>query len=95
MALSTPEFKKCLDGALRHTLWFLGGSVWSQELDMMILRSLFQLRIFYDFVNDRAAWLLGYYCCPQNQRLKGKMSPTGISPVSSSCPTNKNKNVGT
>lgn len=32
-ALRLPEFKKHLDSALRHVVWFLGGPVWSQKLD--------------------------------------------------------------
>ena len=48
MALSLPEFKKRLDNALRHRVWFLGDPVWSQELDLMILVGPFQLKIFYD-----------------------------------------------
>ena len=43
---SLTEFKKHLDNALRHRVWFLGGPVWSQELDSMILVGPFQLRIF-------------------------------------------------
>jgi len=31
-----PEFKECLDSALRHRVWILGGPVWSQELNWMI-----------------------------------------------------------
>ena len=40
------EFKKHLDNALRHMVRFLGGPVWSQELDLIILMSPFQLGIF-------------------------------------------------
>ena len=43
-----PEFKEHLDTSLRHRVWFLGGPVWSQELDSMILVGPFQLKIFYD-----------------------------------------------
>ena len=42
------EFKKRLDNALSHTVWFLGGPVWSQELDSMILMGSFQLGLFSD-----------------------------------------------
>ena len=42
------EFMKRLDNALSHTVWFLGGPVWSQELDSMILTDPLQLRIFHD-----------------------------------------------
>lgn len=34
-----PEFKKCLAKALRNIIWFLGDSVWSQEVDLMIYNS--------------------------------------------------------
>ena len=47
-ASSLPEFKKCLDNALRHGVWFWVGPVWSQELDLMIIVGPFQPRIFYD-----------------------------------------------
>lgn len=36
MTLSLPEFNKCLDKALRHMLWFLGGPMRSQDLDSRI-----------------------------------------------------------
>ena len=42
------EFKEHLDTALRHRIWILSGSVWSQGLDLMVLMGPFQLRIFYD-----------------------------------------------
>ena len=45
MGAAMLEFKKCLDNAFRHTVWFLGAAVLSQELDSMILMSPFQLRI--------------------------------------------------
>lgn len=32
-----PEFKECLDSALTHTVWFLGGSVWRQDLDSVVV----------------------------------------------------------
>ena len=44
------EFKECLDTAVRHRVCILGGAVWSQELDSVILTSPFQLWIFYDSV---------------------------------------------
>jgi len=47
------EFKKHLNNALRHRVWTLGGPVWSQELDWMILMGPFQLGIFYDSVKRR------------------------------------------
>jgi len=50
MALSLPEFKKHPDSHARYMVWLLVGSAWSQELDMIILLSPFQLRIFYDFL---------------------------------------------
>ena len=39
------EFRESLDTALRHRVWILGGPVWSQELDS-ILMGPFQLRVF-------------------------------------------------
>ena len=44
------EFQERLDTALRHRVWILGGAVWSQELDSVILTSPFQLWMFYDSV---------------------------------------------
>ena len=37
------EFMKYLDSALRHRILILGGHVWSQELNLMILVDPFQL----------------------------------------------------
>lgn len=48
IALSVMEFEKRPDNTLRHTVWFLGGLVWSQELDSMIVMDPFQFRIFCD-----------------------------------------------
>jgi len=45
-ALSLSEFRRHLDNALRHRVWFLGGPVRSQEMDSMILMGPFQLRIY-------------------------------------------------
>ena len=45
-----PEFWKHLDNALKHMVWFLSGSVWSQKLALMILMAPVQLGIFYDFM---------------------------------------------
>ena len=42
------EIKECLDSALSHRVWILVGSVWSQELDSMILMGSFQLGLFSD-----------------------------------------------
>ena len=42
-----PVFKEHLDNALRHRVWFLGGLVWKQGLDAMILVGPFQVGIFY------------------------------------------------
>ena len=41
-----PEFKECLDSALRCGVWVLGGAVWSLELDSVVLVGPFQLGIF-------------------------------------------------
>lgn len=43
-----PELKKHLDNALSHIDCFLGGAVWEQKFDLVILMGPFQLRIFYD-----------------------------------------------
>lgn len=42
------EFKEHLNSALRHTVWFLGGSLWSHKLDSMILVGPFHLGVFCD-----------------------------------------------
>lgn len=47
-APSLPEFKKSLDKAVRHMMWFSGCPVQGQELDSMIFVGPFQLRIFCD-----------------------------------------------
>ena len=31
------ELKECLDTAIRHRVWILGGAVWSREFDLVIL----------------------------------------------------------
>ena len=43
-----PQHEGCLDSALRHKVWILGAAACSQELDLTIPVSPFQLRIFYD-----------------------------------------------
>ena len=43
-----PEFKECLDSALRCRVWILGGAVRGQEVDSVFLMRPFQLGIFYD-----------------------------------------------
>ena len=46
-----PEFKEHLDDALRHMVWFLGGSLWSQEMDWLNdPYGPFQLKILCDGV---------------------------------------------
>lgn len=52
------KLRKHLDITLRHRVWILGGAVWSQGLDLMILVGLFQLRISYDSMISRAQPLL-------------------------------------
>ena len=47
------QVQEVLDNALRHMGWFLGGPVWSQELDLMILMGPFQLRICYDSMKHK------------------------------------------
>ena len=42
------ELKECLDTALRHRVWILGGVEWSQELDSKT--HVGPLLIFYDSV---------------------------------------------
>lgn len=49
-AFSLPKLNKHLDNILRHMVWFLGGAMWSQGLDSIILMGPFQLKIFYDSV---------------------------------------------
>lgn len=44
------EFRKHLDNAHGYRVCILGGPVWSQELDSMILMGSFQLTIQYDSV---------------------------------------------
>jgi len=41
------ELKKLLNSTLRYRIWILGGSVWNQELDLIILMCPFQHKIFY------------------------------------------------
>lgn len=41
-------FKLNWDNVLRKMAWFLSGSVWSQELELLILVCPFQLRLLYD-----------------------------------------------
>ena len=48
MPPSLPEFNKHLGNSLIYVVRLLGGPVWSQELDSMILVDPFQLRIFYE-----------------------------------------------
>lgn len=50
MAPSLLEFKKHFDNVIRYVVRFLGSSVWSQKLDLMIFVGSFQLRIFYSSV---------------------------------------------
>lgn len=45
MAPNLPEFKKCLENALRCFIQFLHGSLWNQELNSTLCP--FQLRMFY------------------------------------------------
>ena len=52
-----PEFKEHLDSALRHRVWFLCGTVQSQELDSMICVGPLQLRsrCDYDYAQQQPA----------------------------------------
>lgn len=45
-----PQFKKCLNSALRDRVGWLGCSVQSQGLDSVIVMSPFQFCVFYDSV---------------------------------------------
>ena len=47
------EFEECLDTALSHRVWILGGAVWSQGLHSVILAGPFQLKIFCGFMTNR------------------------------------------
>ena len=51
-APSLLEFKKLLDNTLRHGVQFLGGAVWSQDLDLMTFVDPFQLKVLYDTVKS-------------------------------------------
>ena len=42
------ELRKCLDNTIRQRVWMLGGAMWRQGLDSMILVDLFQLGMFCD-----------------------------------------------
>ena len=42
------EFKMWIETALSYMAWFLGGPVWSQVLNSMIIIGPFQLGIFHD-----------------------------------------------
>lgn len=44
------ECSQSLDGALSHRVSILGGPVWGQELDSIILMCQFQLRLFCDSI---------------------------------------------
>lgn len=43
-------FKRCLNNALRHMVWFLGGPVWIQKFGSVIFMGLFQAGVFFDSV---------------------------------------------
>ena len=47
MASSSSEIRKCQNNTLKCTVWFLGGPMWCQVLDLMILLGPFQLRTFW------------------------------------------------
>jgi len=42
VGLELLEFMECLNSALRHRMWVLGGPVWSQELNSIVPQ------VFYD-----------------------------------------------
>lgn len=42
------QLRKRLDNVFSHMVWFLGGPVWSRELDSLILMDSFSLAVFYD-----------------------------------------------
>jgi len=46
-----PEFEDHLDSALRHRVWILGGPVWCQGLDSVILWVPSSLGYYYDSVS--------------------------------------------
>lgn len=48
IALCLSQFNKHMDNTLSCMVLILGGTMWSQELDLMIFMGPFQLRIFYD-----------------------------------------------
>jgi len=47
---SPARFQGVFEYHLRHRVWILGGSVWSQEFNSVVLVGPFQLGIFYDSV---------------------------------------------
>lgn len=48
--LNVSDFKQHLDSALRHTVWIWCGPVGRQELGLIVLVDLIQLRKFYGYV---------------------------------------------
>ena len=50
------EFMEHLDTTLSHTVWILGGAVWSWGLDLMIFVGPFQMGVFYGSME----WNIGY-----------------------------------
>jgi len=48
MAPSLMELKKRVDNSLRHRVWILGGPLWSQGLDSVILVGPFKPGVFCD-----------------------------------------------
>jgi len=70
------EFKGCLDIALRQRVWILGGAVWSQELDLMVLTGPFQLRRFCQGRVAAGWWTRGMNMGMQEVGAEQGQSPT-------------------
>lgn len=63
--VTVPRFRKCLYSALRHRVWiFLGGLVWSQELDLIIVGQTQDILFFYAMLCYSSSFnLLLLSCC--------------------------------
>ena len=80
------EFKKHLDNGLRHWVWILGGLLWSQELESMVLVGLFQLKTSWHFNNLcfsllylSIPWWLGWQKATVTTNISGWPKPLRVS----------------
>lgn len=69
---SLTECEKCLYSALRHMVSFLGGLMWSQELDSVIILGPLQLGIFCVSV------ILWFYECSVSLKYSYSVSSTAV-----------------